>query len=140
MVAPATEDGPTIWISPTAPGREPTNTYRTTAQIIADRHSWDEDVHTYRTFASVQQALKKQIITVFEPMYLDVLNNDMVGSENITARAMLDHLFIDYGNIMAVDLENNFEQMRRTRDPNQPVESLFKQIQYCADYSEAGLL
>jgi hypothetical protein len=86
----------------------------------------------------VQQALKKQIITVFEPMYLDVLNDDMVGFTNISARAMLDHLFITYGNITAVDLENNFEHMHRAWDPQQPVESLFKQIQDCADYSETG--
>jgi hypothetical protein len=30
--------------------------------------------------------------------------------------------------------------MHRAWDPQQPVESLFKQIQYCADYSEAGVL
>jgi hypothetical protein len=71
-------------------------------------------------------------------MYLDVLNDDIVGFANITARAMLDHLFMAYGNITAVDLENNFEQMHRSWDPQQPVESLFKQIQDCADYSEAG--
>jgi hypothetical protein len=86
----------------------------------------------------VQQALKKQIITVFEPLYLDILNDDMVGFANITDREMLDHLFMNYGNITAVDLENNFEQMRRAWDPHQPVESLFKQIQDCADYFEAG--
>jgi hypothetical protein len=51
---------------------------------------------------------------------------------------MLDHLFITYGNITVVDLENNFEHMRRAWDPQQPVESLFKKIQDCADYSEAG--
>jgi hypothetical protein len=33
---------------------------------------------------------------------------------------------------------NNFEQMRRAWDPQQPVESLFKNIQDCDDYSEAG--
>jgi hypothetical protein len=43
-----------------------------------------------------------------------------------------------YGNITAIDLEINFEHMRRTWDPQQPVESLFKQIQDCADYSEEG--
>jgi hypothetical protein len=86
----------------------------------------------------VQQALKKQIITVFEPMYLEVLNDDMVGFANISARAMLHHLFITYGNITAVDLGNNFEHMRRAWDPQQPVESLFKKIQDCADYSETG--
>jgi hypothetical protein len=67
-------------------------------------------------------------------MYLDVLNEDIVGFSNITARAMLDHLFITYGNITAADLENNFEHMHRAWDPQQPVESLFKQIQDCADY------
>jgi hypothetical protein len=35
-------------------------------------------------------------------------------------------------------LDINFEHMRRAWDPQQPVESLFKQIQDCADYSEAG--
>jgi hypothetical protein len=71
-------------------------------------------------------------------MYLDVLNDDMVAFANISVRAMLDHLFTTYGNITAVDLENNFEHMGRAWDPQQPVESLFKQIQDCAYYSEAG--
>jgi hypothetical protein len=50
----------------------------------------------------------------------------------------LDHLFETYGNITSVDLEINFEHMRRACDPQQPVETLFKHIQDCADYSEAG--
>jgi hypothetical protein len=62
----------------------------------------------------------------------------MVGFANITAREMLDHLFLTYGNITAVDLENNFEQMRKACDPQQPVETLFKQIQDFADFLEAG--
>jgi hypothetical protein len=135
-IAPATEDGPTHWEIPSSPGRAPGNTDGTAAQIGAARHTWDEAVHTYRT--SVQQVLKKQIITVFEPMYFYVLNDDIVGFANITAHEMLDHLFTTYCNITAVDLENNFEQMRRAWDPQQPVESFFKQIQDCADYSEAG--
>jgi hypothetical protein len=68
---------------------------------------------------------------------MDVLNDDMVGFNNISARAMIEHLFTTYGNITAVDLENNFEHMCRAWDPQQPVESLFKKIQDCADYSEA---
>jgi hypothetical protein len=86
----------------------------------------------------VQQSLKKQIISVFEPMYLGILNYNMIGYANISARDMLDHLFETYGNITAVDLEINFEHMHRAWDLQQPVESLFKQIQDSADYSEAG--
>jgi hypothetical protein len=138
MIAPTTDAVPTLWTTPQAPGRAPANTDGTSAQISAAHHIWEEDVQTYRTYTSVQQSLKKQIISVFEPMYLDIFNDNMVGYANISARDMLDHLFETYGNITTINLEINFENMRRALDPQQPVESLFKQIQDCADYSEAG--
>jgi hypothetical protein len=137
-IAPPTAQAPTFWETPNAPGRAPATTDGTVAQISAARHVSEEDVQTYRTCTSVQQALKKQIISIFEPMYLEILNENMVGYANISARDMLDHLFETYGNITAVDLEINFEHMRRAWDPQQLVETIFKQIQDCADYSEAG--
>jgi hypothetical protein len=138
MIAPTTAAGPTFWTSPQSPGRAPANTDGTAAQINAARHIWEEDVQTYRTCTSVQQPLKNQIISVFESMYLYILNDNMVGYANISARDIWDHPFETYGNITAVDLEINFEHMRQAWDPQQPVESLFKQIQDCADYYEAG--
>jgi hypothetical protein len=51
---------------------------------------------------------------------------------------MLDHLLLIYGNITAVDLENNFDQMRKAWDPQQLVDTLFKKLQDCADLSETG--
>jgi hypothetical protein len=69
---------------------------------------------------------------------LDILNDGMVGFANISAREMLDHVFMTHGNITAVDLGKKIEQMRREWDPQQPVESLLKHIQDCADYSEFG--
>jgi hypothetical protein len=137
-IAPQTADAPTFGVSSNAPGRAPESTDGTAAQLSAARHVWEEDVQTYRTCTSVQQALKKQIISVFEPMYLEILNANIVGYANITSRYMLDHLFETYGNITAVDLEINFEHMRWAWDSQQPVESLCKQIQDCVDYSEAG--
>jgi hypothetical protein len=138
IISPPTAEEPTFWKTTNAPGRAPATMDGTAAQISAACHVWEEDVQTYRTCTSVQQALKKQIISVFEPMYLDILNDNMVGYANISAGDMLDHLFETYGNITAVDLEINFEHMRRAWDPQQLVETLFKQIQDCADYSEAG--
>jgi hypothetical protein len=138
MIAPTTDSRPTLWATPQPPGRAPANTDGTAAQISASSHIWEEDVQTYRTCTSVQQALKKQIISVFELLYLEILNDNMVGYANISERDMLDHLFETYGNTTAVDLEINFEHMLRAWDPQQPVESLFKQIQDCADYSKSG--
>jgi hypothetical protein len=138
MIAPTMDAGSTLWISPQGPGRAPANTDGTAAQISAARHIWEDYVQTYRTCTSVQHALKKQIISVFKPMYVDIVNDNKVGYANISARDMMEYLFDNYGNITAVDLEINFEHMRQAWDPQQPVESLFKQIQDCADYSEAG--
>jgi hypothetical protein len=68
MIAPTTEARPKLWTTPQAPGRAPSTTDGTAGQISAARHIWEEDVKTYRTYTSMQQALKKQIISVFEPM------------------------------------------------------------------------
>jgi hypothetical protein len=51
---------------------------------------------------------------------------------------MLDHLFLSYGSIAAVYIEHNFENMRKSWDPQKPVETLFKNIQDCVDFAEAG--
>jgi hypothetical protein len=83
QIAPTTNDEPTLWVTPSAPGRAPANTDGAAAQISAALHLWEEDVQPYRTYTSVQQALKRQIISVFEPMYLDILNENMVGYANI---------------------------------------------------------
>jgi hypothetical protein len=98
------------------------------AQLSAERHHWEEAVVTLRTWNTLEQALKKPTIMVFEPMYLKILNNDMVGFANTTARDMLERLFLSYDSITAVDLEHNFENIRKSWDPQQPVETLFKLI------------
>jgi hypothetical protein len=43
-------------------------------------------------------------------MYLYILNDNMVCFANITDREILDDLILTYGNITAVDWENNFEK------------------------------
>jgi hypothetical protein len=66
------------------------------------------------------------------------LNDDFVGFANTTSRDTLDHLFLYYGSITAVDIEHSFENMRKAWYPQQPVETLFKQILDCVDFAEAG--
>jgi hypothetical protein len=62
IIATTTYAVPTLWTIPQAPGRAPADMDRTAAHISAGYHIWEEDVHTYRTYTSVQQALKKKII------------------------------------------------------------------------------
>jgi hypothetical protein len=127
-------------VNPESPGRAPNEIIGgTAAKPLAERHYWEEAVSILRTWTTVEQALKKQIITAFEPMYLEIISNDMVGFTNTTARDMLDQPFLSYDSITAVELEHNSENMGKAWDLQQPVESLFKQIQdCCVGYAEAG--
>jgi hypothetical protein len=87
IITPTRENGPIIWTNPTDPGHAPSVLDQgTAAHISAVRHSWEEAILAYCTFNTVQQALKKQIITVFEPMHLEILNDNMVGFANIAAQ------------------------------------------------------
>jgi hypothetical protein len=86
IIAPPTAEAPTLWVTPNPPGRAPATSDGTAAQISATRHQWEEYVQTYRTCTSVQQALKTQIISVLESMYLYILNDNMVGYANVSAR------------------------------------------------------
>jgi hypothetical protein len=58
-IAPATDSVPTLWISPQSPVRAPANMDGTSTQISAAPHIWEEDVQTYHTCNSVQQAFTK---------------------------------------------------------------------------------
>jgi hypothetical protein len=95
------------WENPEFPGRAPTaiGGGGTEAHISAAKHRWEEATTYFKTYNTVQSALKKQIITVIEPMYIEILNNDLVGFANTTSRDMIDHLFLSYGSITAVDIE-----------------------------------
>jgi hypothetical protein len=97
------------WVNPESPGGVPNEIVGgTAAALIAEHHGWKEAVSIFRTWTTVEKALKKQIITAFEPMYLEIIINDMVGFANTAARDMLDHLFLSYGSITAFDLEHKW--------------------------------
>jgi hypothetical protein len=95
----------TTWTNPAPPGRGPeVIDGGTAAQLSAAKHLWDGDVNTSRMYCTVEKALKKQIITIFESMFLEILNEDMVEFVNILARDMFDHLFLSYRSISDVGL------------------------------------
>jgi hypothetical protein len=62
----------TTWENPEFPGRAPAAIAGggTAAQISAKKNCWEEATNDFKTFNTVQSALKKHIITVVEPMYI----------------------------------------------------------------------
>jgi hypothetical protein len=60
------------WVNPESPGGAPNEIAGgTTAALLAERHRREEAGSIFRTWSTVEQALKTQIITAFEPLYLE---------------------------------------------------------------------
>jgi hypothetical protein len=70
--------------NPEFPGRSPIaiDGGGTAAQSSAAKHRWEDATTDFKAYNTVKIALKKQIITVIEPMYIEILNDDLVGFSN----------------------------------------------------------
>jgi hypothetical protein len=110
-----------------------------TAAVIAETtrlHRYATQV--YRTYHNVDQAIKKLIIESFDDAYLNALSDEIVGNANCTSLQLLTHLLTYYAMITPTELTQNYERLNTLYDPNQPIETLFQQIQDARAFAVAG--
>jgi hypothetical protein len=77
----------------------------------------------------VDQAIKKLIIEAFDNAYLNALSDEIVCYANCTSLQLLTHLLTYYAMIAPTELTQNYERLKTSYDPNQPIKTLFQQIQ-----------
>ena len=129
----------TQFIEPIYPGQHPNVPAGTSAantSTIVRRHT--EDLRPWREFKTVNIALKNQLLSALDDIYIRALKDRHVGYMNQTIRAILQHLFDNYGNITPLELEHNDTKMHATWDPNSPFDYLVKQIKDGQDYADDG--
>jgi hypothetical protein len=97
-----------------------------------------EDTQVYRTYHNVDQAIKKLILESFDDAYLNALSDKIMGYANYTSLQILTHLLTYYAMIAPTELTQNYERINTTHDPNQPIETLFQQIQDARAFAVAG--
>jgi hypothetical protein len=101
----------------------------TAAAIAETTRLHKEATQLYRTYHNVDQAIKKLIIESFDDAYINALSDEIVGDANCTALQLLTHLLTYYAMIAPTSLTQNYERLNAPYDPNQPIETLFQQIQ-----------
>jgi hypothetical protein len=110
-----------------------------TAAVIAETTRIHlEATQVYRTYHNVDQAIKKLIIESFDDAYLNALSDKIVGYANCTSLQLLTHLLTYYAMIAPTELTQNYERLNTPYDPNQPIETLFQQIQDARAFAVAG--
>jgi hypothetical protein len=110
-----------------------------TAAVIAETtRLHKEATQVYRTYHNVDQAIKKLIIESFENAYLNALSDEIVGYANCMSLQLLTHLLTYYAMIAPTELTQNYERLNAPYYPNQPIETLFQQIQDARAFAVAG--
>jgi hypothetical protein len=110
-----------------------------TAAVIAElTRLHREATQVYHTYHNVDQAIKKLILEAFDDAYLNALSDEVVGYANCTSLDLLTHLLTFYDMIAPTELTQNYERLNTPYDPNQPIETLFQQIQDARAFAVAG--
>jgi hypothetical protein len=110
----------------------------TAAVIMETTRLHKEATQVYRTYHSVDQAIKKLIIESFDDTYLNALSDVIVGYANCTSLQLVTHLLTYYAMIAPTELIQNYERLNAPYDPHQPIETLFQQIQDARTFAVAG--
>jgi hypothetical protein len=124
---------------PNNPGPSATVVAGTTAAVIAEMTRLHrEATQVYRTYHNVDQAIKKLIIESFGDAYLNALSDEIMVYANYTSLQLLTHLLTYYAMISPTELTQNYERLNTPYNPNQPIETLFQQIQDARAFAVAG--
>jgi hypothetical protein len=92
----------------------------------------------YRTYHNVDHDIKKLIIESFDDAYLNALSDEILGYANCMSLQLLTNLLTYYAVIAPTELTQNYKRLNALCDPNQPIETLFQQIQEDGAFTVEG--
>jgi hypothetical protein len=127
------------WVKPYNPNAIPIIPTVTTAMDAAQiSQMHDECRRIYTNRINVDQALKKQILEAYDNMYTSHLEDYLLQYANRSALEILMHLKQTYGFINPTQLAENYNKMTAPINLQDPIETLFKQIEDGARYTNAS--
>ena len=83
----------------------------------------------FRKYTAVYRALKKQIVTAVELVFLYPLVDQLTGLGKVSTLTMLQHIFASYRAIEKIDLKENAVKMMGPYDPAEPLSQIIKQLE-----------
>ena len=110
----------------------------TGAQIQAANRNHVEALRIFRLYTNVQNALKQQLLTAVDDIYIRALRHRHTAYSNLTVAQLITHLYSTYGRVTPMSLQANDDRFRTAYDPAQPFETLVAQIEDAQDYADSG--
>ena len=78
----------------------------------------------FQNYTAMDRALKNQIITAVDPVFLSPLVEQLTGFRQVSALTMLQNLFSSYGVIDEINLEENAVNMMGPYNPTEHIARL----------------
>ena len=127
----------TAFVVPTHPGPRPVHPANATGpQVKEINRQFLSDLQEFQTYKAVEAQLKKQLIKAVPNVFIDELKDQLFGYGNVAVRAILEHLDTMYRQVTPDDLNKNLDNLNRQWSPEQPLETLFTQINNCREFAE----
>jgi hypothetical protein len=130
----------TSWVEPFNHGAIaiiPAGTTTVDASQIVRMH--DEFSHIYTNRINVDQALKIIMLEAYDNMYTYQLEDYLLQYTNRSALEVIMHLKQTYDFINPTQLAENYNKMTAPINFQDPIETLFKHIEYGVHYVNAGM-
>jgi hypothetical protein len=118
-------------------GCSSTGTNAVDAAQQARMHAEFRRIYTNRI--NVDQALKKIILEAYDNMYTSQLEDYLLQYANRSVLEILVHLKQTYGFINPTQMDENYNKMMAPVNFQDPIETLFKQIEDGVRYTNAGM-
>ena len=92
----------------------------------------------FRKYTAMYGALKKQIVTAVEPVFLSPLVDQLTGLWQVYALITIQKLFSSYGEIEEIDLEENSVKMMGPYNPTEPLTWLIGKLENGREFTRVG--
>ena len=128
---------PTAFARPIFPGTQPVIPPGTTnfhATIL--REQFKEALRVYHEVHNVDKALKQQLVSALEPMYLDAVRDQTTNTIIMDVHDIMQHFFDQYGDVTPETFQEREATVKSyTYDLDTPIDNLFKEIEDLVDLS-----
>jgi len=122
------------FIAPVHPGPNPAPG-NTQPQITENNRLHAAAILEHKTYKDTENQLKAMLIKAVPSIYIEELQDPVLGFATVTTRQLLQHLDDNYGTVTARDLAKNMDQMNQPWTGDQPIENLWIQIQRAKIYA-----
>jgi hypothetical protein len=122
-----------------APEKADLPQYTGTAATIANqKEEYKDALDAYNEHRQFQAYIQKLMIKAIPKMYIETLEDSIMGYANVTPLDIFTHLTTAYGKVSTEDLEENLKRLNTPWNLDTQIEAVFNNGNHCRQVANKG--